>query len=104
MTLDERRIERAKLAMKKLDDELAADPENIFGSSYDALSRATVSAYLGNDSVVVPKQRVVESQTVTLKSKDGGSTIECNERTARALIASGKYVSAAARGGDGPRQ
>lgn len=57
MTLSPRAIEAAVKAMKALEDEATADPENIFGADLTSLAKAAITAALAVDGLcLVPKE------------------------------------------------
>lgn len=56
MTLTQKAIEAAVKAMKALEDEATADPENIFGADLTSLAEAAITAALAVDGLcLAPK-------------------------------------------------
>lgn len=63
MTLTQKALEAAIKAMKALEDEATADPENIFGADLTSLAKAALSAALAVDGLcLVPKEPTWEMQ------------------------------------------
>lgn len=63
MTPTQKAVEAAVKAMKALEDEATADPENIFGADLTSLAEAAITAYLDALAVdglcLVPKEPTV---------------------------------------------
>lgn len=103
MTLSPRAVEAAVKAMKALEDEATADPENIFGADLTSLAKAAITAALAVDGLcLVPKEPTWAMQIAgrdAILAEDDDLDLSTDD--ARAAY---KAMIAAASTGDSPRQ